>query len=60
MMDPDNPTWFLMVSVPACKTVSFKFLIIRANGSVTWERGRNHTHAVPCTGTGTTDYDWQQ
>jgi glycosidase len=60
MMDPDNPTWFLMVSVPACKTVSFKFLIIRANGSVTWERGRNHTYTVPCTGTDTTDYDWHQ
>jgi hypothetical protein len=60
MMDPDNPTWFLMVSVPACKTVSFKFLIIRADGSATWERGRNHTYTVPCTGTGTTDYDWHQ
>ncbi len=59
MMDPNNPTWFLMVSVPACKTVSFKFIIIHVDGSVKWEGGSNHTYTVPCSGTSSTSYVWQ-
>ena len=58
MMDPHNPTWFLLVSVPACKTVSFKFVIIQADGSVKWESGSNHNYTVPCSGVGSSVSVW--
>jgi hypothetical protein len=58
MMDPHHPTWFLLVSVPACKTVAFKFIIIHANGSVQREGGNDHTYTVPCSGVGTVETVW--
>ncbi len=58
MMDPHNPSWFLMVSVPGCKTVAFKFIIIHADGTVQWESGNNHTYTVPCSGVGTFESVW--
>jgi Starch binding domain/IPT/TIG domain len=60
MMDPNHPAWFLMVSVPACRKISFKFLIVHADGTSSWEEGRNHQYTVPCAGTGTADYGWQR
>jgi glycosidase len=60
MMDPNHPAWFLMVSVPACRNISLKFLIVHADGTSSWEGGRNHQYTVPCTGTGTAAYGWQR
>ncbi len=58
MMDPHNPSWFLMTSVPACKTIAFKFIIIRADGTVQGEGGNNHTYTVPCSGVGSSESVW--
>lgn len=57
--DPNNPNWFIMASVPACWTIQFKFIIIRANGSVQWENGSNHSYTAPCSGTGYINVNWQ-
>jgi hypothetical protein len=60
MLDPSYPNWFLNVSLPAGRTVHFKFIDIQANGNVTWEGGANHSYTVPATGTGSTSFNWQQ
>ena len=52
MLDPNNPNWFLNVSVPAGQTIQFKFLKIAADGTVTWEGGANHSYTVPTSGGG--------
>jgi glycosidase len=53
------PTWYYDVSVPAGKTINFKF--IKKNGTtVTWEGGANHTFTTPTSGTGTVTVNWQQ
>ncbi|RAQ94292.1 alpha-amylase family glycosyl hydrolase [Thermogemmatispora tikiterensis] len=57
--DPNYPNWFVMASVPACWTVQFKFIIIRADGSVQWENGSNHSYTAPCSGTGAVTVNWQ-
>lgn len=59
MNDPNYPNWFIMASVPACQALQFKFIIIRANGSVQWENGSNHSYTAPCSGTGYTNVSWQ-
>ncbi len=59
MLDPHHPDWFLNVSLPAGKTVEFKFIAIRADGTVTWEKGANHTYEVPVSGTGAVNVTWQ-
>jgi hypothetical protein len=60
MLDPNDPDWFLNVSLPAGKPVEFKFIAIRADGSVVWENGANHTYAVPTAGTGSLNVTWQK
>lgn len=52
------PNWWLTVSVPACKTVQFKFIKIQASGAVTWENGANHSYTVPCSGVDSVNVDW--
>jgi glycosidase len=59
MLDPNNPNWFIMASVPACWTIQFKFIIIRSDGSVQWENGSNHSFTAPCSGTGYINVTWQ-
>ncbi len=59
MLDPNYPNWFIMASLPACWSVQFKFIIIRANGTVQWENGSNHTYTAPCSGIGFTNVTWQ-
>jgi glycosidase len=59
MLDPNYPNWFLDVSVPAGQTIQFKFLKIAADGTVTWEGGANHSYAVPASGVGTVNVNWQ-
>ena len=53
------PNWWLTVSVPAGKTIQYKFIRIRADGSVTWENGGNHSYAVPTSGVGAVNVNWQ-
>ena len=59
MLTPNYPNWFLNASVPAGKTIQFKFIKIAANGTVTWENGANHTYTVPTSGTGFVNVNWQ-
>lgn len=53
------PNWWLTVSVPAGKTIEFKAIRIRANGTVSWEAGANHSYTVPTTGVGNVTINWQ-
>lgn len=59
MNAPNYPNWFLNVSVPAGRTIQFKFIKIAANGSVTWEAGSNHSYTVPTSGAGFVNVNWQ-
>lgn len=56
---PNYPNWFDMASVPACQTIQFKFIIIRADGTVQWENGANHSYTTPCSGPGYVNVTWQ-
>jgi glycosidase len=53
------PNWWLTVSVPAGKTLQYKFIRIQANGSVTWENGANHSFSAPASGVGSVSAGWQ-
>ncbi len=59
MLAPNYPNWFLNVSLPAGKTVQFKFIDIQTNGNVVWENGSNHSYTVPTSGTGNVNVNWQ-
>jgi glycosidase len=59
MLAPNYPNWFLNVSVPAGQMIEFKFIKIAGDGTVTWENGANHKYAVPTSGTGFVNVDWQ-
>jgi Starch binding domain len=59
MLDPNYPNWFLNASVPAGQSIQFKFIKIAADGTVTWEKGANHTYTVPTSGTGFVTVNWQ-
>ena len=59
MLDPNYPNWFLNASMPAGKTIQFKFIKIAADGTVTWENGSNHQYTVPTSGTGFVTVNWQ-
>ena len=59
MLTPNYPDWFLTASVPAGKTINFKFIKIAANGAVTWENGANHSYTVPASGVGNINVNWQ-
>jgi len=59
MLAPNFPNWFLNVSVPAGRTIQFKFIKIAADNTVTWEGGQNHSFTVPTSGTGFVNVDWQ-
>ena len=59
MLNPNHPNWFINASVPAGKTIQFKFIKIAAGGAVTWEAGANHSYTVPTSGTGFVNVNWQ-
>ena len=59
MLTPNYPNWFLNVSVPAGRSIQFKFIKITAGGAVTWENGSNHSYTVPSSGTGSVNVNWQ-
>lgn len=53
------PTWFYDVSVPAGKSIEYKFIKKDGSGNVTWEGGSNHTATLPSSGTQTLSVNWQ-
>lgn len=53
------PTWWLTVSLPAGKTIQFKYIKIKPDGTVTWEGGSNHSYTVPTSGVGSVNVTWQ-
>lgn len=59
MLAPNYPNRFLTASVPAGKTIQFKFIKISASGAVTWEAGANHSFIVPTNGVGSVKVNWQ-
>lgn len=59
LLDPNYPTWFSMASVPTGATVQYKFFIKKADGSIVWEGGSNHTYTAPSSGTGSVSVAWQ-
>lgn len=59
LVDPAYPTWFSMASVPAGATVQYKFFIKKADGTVVWEGGSNHSYTAPASGTGSVSVAWQ-
>ena len=58
-VSPNYAKWFVSVSVPAGQTIQFKFIKIAANGTVSWEKGSNHTYTVPMSGEGSVTVNWQ-
>jgi glycosidase len=58
MLDPNYPSWFLNVSLPAGTVVQYKYVDIQANGNVIWEPGNNHSYTVPASGTGFVNDVW--
>ncbi|AZR74944.1 hypothetical protein BBF96_14115 [Anoxybacter fermentans] len=59
MLCPNYPEWFIVASVPAGKTIEFKFIKVKPDGTVIWEGGSNHTYTVPTSGTGNVTVYWQ-
>jgi hypothetical protein len=58
MLDPNYPSWFLNVSLPAGTNVQYKYVDIQSNGNVIWEPGSNHSYTVPASGTGSVNDNW--
>ncbi len=56
---PSGGNALLTVSVPAGVRAEFKFFILQANGSLTWEGGMNHAYAIPVIGVGGINVTWQ-
>ncbi|GAB77901.1 Glycosidase [Austwickia chelonae] len=54
MLSPGDNTRTLMVALPAGRSVEFKAVIRRPDGSIVWESGDNHRYDVPTTATGHT------
>lgn len=58
--NPNYPEWFLPISVPASRTIQFKFIKRDSAGNVIWEGGSNHNFTTPASGTADTPYyTWQ-
>ena len=58
--NPSYPEWFLPISVPASRTIEFKFVKRDGSGYVIWEGGSNHSFVTPASGTADTPYYvWQ-
>lgn len=60
LLAPNYPNWFGMASLPASRSVEYKFIIPRNSGTVTWEGGLNHTYSTPAAGgVGSVTVTWQ-
>lgn len=58
--NPNYPEWFLPISVPANRTIQFKFIKRDSAGNVIWEGGGNRSFTTPASGTADTPhYTWQ-
>ncbi len=55
----DHFSKFLLVSVPACRALSYHFFIVHNDGTQTVEGGPEHTIVVPCTGETSMTALWQ-
>ncbi len=55
----DRSSWFILASVPACRTLHFHFFIVRADGSLVAEHGPEHHFTTPCGGAGFETVAWQ-
>jgi glycosidase len=47
---PNYPTWFGVASVPASTVIQYKYIVIKSDGTVTWEGGNNHQITTPAAG----------
>jgi glucoamylase len=56
-----NPLWSATIRLPAGQAIQYKYIVVNADGSVTWEADPNHSYTVPatCSGTATKDDKWQ-
>ncbi|KAM3431569.1 hypothetical protein NHJ13734_007260 [Beauveria thailandica] len=57
----DNHVWKTTVRLAAGEVVEYKFVNVRADGSVVWEADPNHRYTVPktCAGTASRADSWQ-
>lgn len=53
------PTWYYDVSVPAGRTLEYKFIKLDGAGNVVWEGGFNHVFTTPASGTAEVTVTWQ-
>lgn len=56
---PTATNALVTASLPLSTGVQFKFFILHADGSVTWENGANHIYTVPANGVGNVTVAWQ-
>ncbi len=59
MLDPNNPTWISMASVPANTDLQYKFIDVQSGGTIVWENGSNHTYTTPSSSDGSVTVSWQ-
>jgi glycosidase len=59
MLSSGSPEWFVCASVPAGRTLNFKFVKIDSEGRATWEAGPNRAYATPAGGTAEVRLEWQ-
>jgi glycosidase len=59
LLGPNKPTWFVLASVPTCRTIHFHFFILHADDSRTTESGPEHVFATPCSGADFETVSWQ-
>jgi glycosidase len=55
----DHTSKFLLVSVPACQTLTYHFFVVHHDGTQTVEAGPEHMMVVPCTGESSVTALWQ-
>ena len=56
---PDYPEWIIFADVPVGKTIEWKALIKKSDGTVRWQGCSNNSYTVPSDGTGATSTNWQ-
>lgn len=57
-----NPLWTATINLPAGTTIQYKYINVRADGSVAWEADPNRSYTVPtgCASTATKNDSWQK
>ncbi|KAI2632398.1 carbohydrate-binding module family 20 protein [Hypoxylon sp. NC1633] len=56
-----NPLWKATVTLPAGQAITYKYIIVNTDGSVTWESDPNRSYTVPrtCASTATESDTWR-